>query len=208
MTLLPRGEDTEIGCASITQALLVRTYLDRVRRPPSPTPVRAAKLVPVADPPIDHDRSRSTSAASEHRTAIRLAVSDPLDLTTHPLLRRSLEVPGASQPPAGVRRAAAFIDARADEPIGLSEIAAAAELSPRALQAAFRRHLGTTPLQQLRAVRLSRAHTDLLAARPGDGQTVSSVANRWGIGQLSRFARDYKRRYGVSPRQTLGRSDA
>jgi len=99
----------------------------------------------------------------------------------------------------------AFIDARAAEPIGLAEIAAAAQLSPRALQAAFRRHLGTTPLGRLRAVRMARAHADLQSARPGDGETVSAVASRWGFSQLSRFARDYKQCYGVLPRQTLNR---
>ena len=82
----------------------------------------------------------------------------------------------------------------------------AAQLSPRALQAAFRKHLRTTPLGYLQAVRMARVHADLVAARPGDGQTVSALANRWGFSQLSRFARDYKQRYGVSPRQTLGRS--
>jgi AraC-like DNA-binding protein len=120
---------------------------------------------------------------------------------------RSLpDAPASSRAPTAVRSAIAFIDAHAAEPIGLAEVAAAAQLSPRALQAAFRRHLGTTPLNHLRAVRMARIHADLQAARPGDGQTVSAVANRWGFSQLSRFAHAYKRRYGVSPRQTLSRS--
>jgi transcriptional regulator GlxA family with amidase domain len=114
--------------------------------------------------------------------------------------------PATNRVPDSVRAAMAFIDAHAAEPIGLTEIAAAVQLSPRALQAAFRRYLGTTPLSQLRAVRMTRVHADLQSARPGDGQTVSAMANRWGVSQLSRFARDYKERYGVLPRQTLGRS--
>jgi transcriptional regulator GlxA family with amidase domain len=114
--------------------------------------------------------------------------------------------PPTSRVPDTVQSAIAFIDTHAAEPIGLTEIASAVQLSPRALQAAFRRHLGTTPLAQLRAVRMARVHADLQSARPGDGQTVSVVANRWGISQLSRFARDYRQRYGVSPRQTLSRS--
>jgi len=109
----------------------------------------------------------------------------------------------ASSMPAALCSAVAFIDAYAADPIGLTEIAAAAQLSPRALQAAFRRHLDTTPLGHLRSVRLARAHADLLAARRGDGKTVTEIANRWGFSQLSRFARDYKARYGQSPRETL-----
>ena len=34
-------------------------------------------------------------------------------------------------------------------------------------------------------------------------ETVSEIANRWGFSQLSRFAHDYKKRYGQSPRETL-----
>lgn len=127
-----------------------------------------------------------------------------LSSVAHPLPSSREHVPL----PAAVRSAMAFIAARAADPIGLTEIADAARLSPRALQVAFRRHLGTTPLAHLRAVRMARVHADLQSARPGDGQTVSAVANRWGISQLSRFAHDYKQRYGVSPRDTLDRSSA
>ena len=166
MTLLPTEKVSDLDDRQAVQALLIRTYLDRVRRSPA---------------------SRGGSQSM-------------------PLL--ALGPPATSPTPDTVRSAMAFIDTRAAEPIGLIEIAAAAQLSPRALQAAFRRHLGTTPLGHLREVRMSRVHADLQSARPGDRQTVSAVANRWGFSQLSRFARDYKRRYGVSPRQTLGRSVA
>ncbi len=111
--------------------------------------------------------------------------------------------PAASSMPVALRSAMGFIDARAADPIGLTEIATAAQLSPRALQATFRRHLGTTPLGHLRSVRLARVHADLLAARRGDGRTVSEIASRWGFSQLSRFASDYKKQYGQSPRETL-----
>jgi transcriptional regulator GlxA family with amidase domain len=129
---------------------------------------------------------------------------------SHPQPYRAVEPvdpsipPAASSMPAALRSAMGFIDARAADPIGLTEIATAAQLSPRALQATFRRHLGTTPLGYLRSVRLARVHADLLAARRGDGRTVSEIASRWGFTQLSRFASDYKMHYGQSPRQTLG----
>ncbi len=45
-------------------------------------------------------------------------------------------------PPAAVRRAAAFIDAHADQPITLADIAAAAGTTGRAVQHAFRRPAG------------------------------------------------------------------
>ncbi|MFC5721308.1 AraC family transcriptional regulator [Streptomyces gamaensis] len=102
-----------------------------------------------------------------------------------------------------VRRAMAVAEARADEPLTLRDLALAARVSPRALQEAFRRHLGTTPLGYLREVRLGRAHEELAAAR-GDGDvTVSQVAYRWGFNNLGRFAAYYQQRYGHSPSSTL-----
>ena len=112
---------------------------------------------------------------------------------------------GPRERPGALRLATEYIERYAAEPIGLAEIAAAARLSPRALQAAFRQHLDTTPLAHLRSVRMDRANAALESARPGDGQTVSSIASAWGFPQLSRFARDHKRRYGRSPSETLGR---
>ena len=79
---------------------------------------------------------------------------------------------------------------------------------PSSARGPCRRHSGgtSTPPRSgyLRSVRMARAHADLLAARRGDGETVSrEIANRWGFSQLSRFAHDYKARYGESPRETL-----
>lgn len=105
--------------------------------------------------------------------------------------------------PAALRRATEFIDDHAHLDIGLTEIAEAARVSPRALQAAFRRHLDTTPLAYLRRVRLHRVHLELQAADPATGATVAGIATAWGFGHLGRFAADYRRCYGQPPRQTL-----
>jgi AraC-like DNA-binding protein len=104
--------------------------------------------------------------------------------------------------PQPLRRALAFIDEHAGDAITLNEIAVAAHLSPRGLQAAFRRHLDTTPLAQLRSVRMERAHRDLQNAEPGN-TSVAALAARWGFTHLGRFAVEYRRRYGSSPSQTL-----
>jgi AraC-like DNA-binding protein len=105
--------------------------------------------------------------------------------------------------PQPLRRALAFIDEHAGDPITLDEIAAAARLSPRGVQAAFRRHLDTTPLSYLRSVRMERAHRDLQGAEPGDGVRVAALAAKWGFTHLGRFAVDYRRRFGTYPSQTL-----
>ncbi|WP_239080152.1 helix-turn-helix transcriptional regulator [Paractinoplanes brasiliensis] len=71
------------------------------------------------------------------------------------------------------------------------------------MQAAFRRHLDTTPMAYLRRCRLDRAHRELLSADPTDGDTVGAIARRWGYLSSSHFAADYRAAYGRSPRQTL-----
>jgi transcriptional regulator GlxA family with amidase domain len=185
LTLLS-SEATAVAEASSTQLRLIRTYLGRVRlQPATHRPPQPRGLTPVG---------RGTG---------------PLDPVSGLALSRSLPAsPDSARIPPAVRSAMAFIHDHAAEPIGLAEVAGAGRLSPRALQAAFRKHLGTTPLGYLRATRMGRVHADLQSARPGDGQTVSTIANRWGFSQLSRFAHDYKDRYGVSPRETLRRSGA
>ena len=105
--------------------------------------------------------------------------------------------------PATVRRAVAFVDANAHLPIGLADIADAARLGARALQYAFRRYRGCTPLQYLRRVRMAGAHRDLQAADPLAGDTVAAVAARWGFAHPGAFAVDYRRVHGCSPSHTL-----
>ncbi len=105
--------------------------------------------------------------------------------------------------PAGVRRAVAFIEEHVDADIGPAEIAAAAGMSVRGLQAAFRRELDTTPTACLRAARLDAVHHDLQAADPFTGATVEAIAARWGFAHRGRFAAAYRQRYGQPPATTL-----
>ncbi|XVU28884.1 helix-turn-helix transcriptional regulator [Actinoplanes sp. CA-054009] len=107
--------------------------------------------------------------------------------------------------PASLRRAVCFIDDHAGRDIGPADIAAAAHVTIRALQLAFRRHLGTTPTAYVRRVRLQHAHDALRAADPADGTRVGDIAARWGFLNHSRFAADYRAAYGVAPSQTLRR---
>jgi AraC-like DNA-binding protein len=110
---------------------------------------------------------------------------------------------GGDVRPHGLRRALAYIDDNAGRPITVAQVAAATGLHPRSLQLAFRRHLGTTPTNYLRRVRLEHAHRDLRNADPATGVTVTMIANRWGFPHLGRFSADYRRAYGFSPSHTL-----
>ncbi|MFI8339191.1 AraC family transcriptional regulator [Streptomyces sp. NPDC085639] len=103
-----------------------------------------------------------------------------------------------------LRRAVAFIEANAHRDITLAEIAASVPVTPRAVQYAFTRHAGTTPLGHLRRVRLARAHDELRAAEHSGATTVAAVAGRWGFAHQGRFAAAYRQAYGVAPSVTLG----
>jgi AraC-like DNA-binding protein len=106
--------------------------------------------------------------------------------------------------PAAVRRALAYIELRAADDIGLADIAAAARLSVRGLQAAFRRAGRATPLAELRRTRLRRAHAELRSRAPY-GTTVGAVAGRWGFHNLSRFSAEHRSVFGCSPSEALNR---
>ena len=104
--------------------------------------------------------------------------------------------------PATVRRAVSFIDDNAHRDISAADIAAAAFVSLRGLQLAFRRHLDCTPTAYLRRVRLACAHRQLAAADPAR-ETVTSVAYQCGFPSPSRFTAYYRQAYGILPSQTL-----
>jgi AraC-like DNA-binding protein len=105
--------------------------------------------------------------------------------------------------PSALRRAVAFIDAHAEEPVTLTRMAEAAGVTGRALQMAFMRHYDTTPTSYLRRVRLERAHRELTDADPSEGVTVAAIARRWGWANSSHFAAAYRAAYGQLPRHTL-----
>jgi len=139
-------------------------------------------------------------AAARLLAATVLAVF-PNTLTTH------LDDAGSHDAwPTALRRAVAFVDDHPHQDITVADIAAASAVTVRAVQLAFRRHLGTTPTAYLRQVRLAGAHAGLVAATPGDGQTVTAIAGRWGFPSASRFTARYREAYGVPPSRTLRQS--
>ncbi|HVX42388.1 MAG TPA: AraC family transcriptional regulator [Mycobacteriales bacterium] len=105
--------------------------------------------------------------------------------------------------PATLRRATAYMEAHAAEPLTVGQIAAAAGVGARALHDGFRRHFQTTPMARLRRIRLENAHRQLQAADPTTGATVAGIAAAWGFGKPGRFATQYRRIYGVPPSHTL-----
>ena len=112
----------------------------------------------------------------------------------------------APVPAAGasiVRTARAYIEANAEKPITVTEIARASGVGVRGLQQGFQRSLDISPTHYLRQVRLREVHRELMAV---DGTaTIGEVAARWGFLHQGRFAAQYRERYGVRPGETLRR---
>lgn len=103
-----------------------------------------------------------------------------------------------------LRSAMAYIDAHLGEPLKLAEVAAAAGVSVRTLQHAFKHQLGTTPLGFIIEQRLQRVHSDL--ASPASAEmSVADVARRWGFVHVSDFTQRYRRRFGCTPTDTRRR---
>lgn len=106
--------------------------------------------------------------------------------------------------PWTLRRAIAFIEANAYRDITIADIAGTACVTIRAVQLAFRRHLGTTPTAYLRRVRLDHARAELTATVPGN-DTITQIAARWGYSRANVFAAHYRAAYDELPSQTLRR---
>lgn len=104
--------------------------------------------------------------------------------------------------PAYVRRVEEYIEAHADEPLSIADLAAHAGVGTSTLFAGFREFRNTSPIAFLKGVRMKRVRDELRAASP-ESETVTDVAMRWGFSHLGRFAAEYRRWFGESPSQTL-----
>ena len=87
-------------------------------------------------------------------------------------------------------------------PIGVAELAAAANVSRRVLELAFRETLGVPPVTYLRFSRMHGVRRELAAASP-DSARVKDICARWGFSEPGRFAVEYGHLFGESPSATL-----
>jgi AraC-like DNA-binding protein len=111
----------------------------------------------------------------------------------------------SSSAPGGViQRAVELLEERPSEPWTTVGLATELHLSARALQAGFKRDVGTAPMAYLRMVRLRRANTVLMEANPAE-TTVQAVALSLGLLHQGRFAANYRALFGETPSETLGR---
>lgn len=101
-----------------------------------------------------------------------------------------------------VRLAVDFIEGHLDRKIRIADIAIAAGLSVRALQIAFKRHMGCSPVHYLISRRLDRVHTVLATQNVA---AIAPLALSKGFSHMSDFSRRYRDRFGHSPSHDLSR---
>jgi AraC-like DNA-binding protein len=118
----------------------------------------------------------------------------------HSHTERLLQQRGAAAP-RHVRRAEEFMRANTSALLTIADVAQAAGCSIRALQMAFDRFRGTTPMAALRRFRLEEARTEMLSA--GHTESIARIAAGHGFSTPSRFAQLFRRTYGVYPSEAL-----
>ena len=111
--------------------------------------------------------------------------------------------PSRETSPSLVRTAVEVIEAHAARDLGLAELAQECGVTSRTLQYAFRQHLGCTPSDYLRRVRLDLVRQ---ALRDGSAQSVSDAAAMFGFFNPGRLASDYRQVFDENPRETLQRA--
>ncbi|HEV8376949.1 MAG TPA: helix-turn-helix domain-containing protein [Candidatus Polarisedimenticolia bacterium] len=100
------------------------------------------------------------------------------------------------------RQVDAYLDASRGETIYLSDLCAVTGVSERTLRTVFQENYRMSPVRYLRLRRLHQVRRTLRRV-DAEGNTVQSVANRYGIWHLGRFAADYRYLFGESPVDTL-----
>lgn len=187
---------------------------------------RSAQALTGAEPtPLRHDRvngeARHPGLMAEALRFVEATIVADASLGDAPLVRAQIiqqtvasvltafplfdlvvrPTPGTSRT---VRRAVRYMEEHMRDAVTVADIAIAVGVSTRTLQAAFHRHLETSPSQYLRSLRL-RAARDELRDSVDPKLAVRDVARRWGFEHAGRFAQVYAAEYGERPSDTLRR---
>lgn len=110
--------------------------------------------------------------------------------------------------PRSVRQAQELLHSQVSQPLSLAEVCQHLGVSARALQLAFREHLGQSPMAYLRDIRLDSVRRVLLDVHSPLKITISEVAATYGFFHLGHFAAQYRLRFGELPTQTLSTAQA
>lgn len=107
--------------------------------------------------------------------------------------------------PAKYRRAYRYLMDNLDQKdLSVREVASHVGVTERAMQAAFKNHLGLSPSELIRRQRMERIRDDLLDDDAPVAR-VLDVAKKWGVQHRSTLINGYRRVFHEAPSATLGR---
>ena len=110
--------------------------------------------------------------------------------------------------PAKYRRAYRYLQEHLDcAELSVREIADSMGVTERALQTAFKTHLGMTPGEVVQRCRVERIRAELLREDSCDPSVIETAA-RWGIRNRSTLITSYRKYFSETPTQTLARRGA
>ena len=217
---LPTRMSWESDCAQII-LLVERRLLEQRAAALSGQPVRAIEFEPAVDLCSGNNRALQSQVMEFVDLAERLGPQRQLSPIAAANLRETLlgsllnglrhsatdamdKFGGRSEAlPRSVQRAREFLNAHADEPLDLVELAEAAGTGIRALQLGFRRHFGTSISQMLLDIRLAHLNNRLTGASPD--ARITDIAFELGFTHLSRMANAYRTKFGETPSATMRR---
>lgn len=96
-------------------------------------------------------------------------------------------------------RAIAFMKEHPDRVISAAEIASAAHISESSLYRHFKNLIGISPLQYHKQLRLHKARELIMAEHE---RAAMAAAYRVGYESFSQFSREYKKMFGLPPKQS------
>ena len=143
----------------------------------------------------------------ERNLALFLLLHQPVSPSPLPApLQDALHDPAAPEAASrGLRQmdaVAAYIDSRLSAPVSLEDLARAAGVSSRTLNALCQRHFGLSPMELLRNARLDAVRCRLLL---DPAASITETALEYGFGHLGRFAGYYAARFSELPSDTQKR---
>ena len=147
------------------------------------------------------------AALSAGGEGFEFAVRGALSRLCLALFRRFAPAKQTGAPPdldgERLRAMLAFLHENYARPIQLCEVARAANVSARECLRCFRRAIQTPPMQYLLKYRVQRG-AEMLRDHPAD--TVAQVAASCGFDSPSNFSKNFRRFYGLSPKDYRSRA--
>ena len=193
---------------SFTVMALEPEYLDKVARETfdlDPGGVHLLAVEGQRDPLITGIAGNLMREAMNGDAGSRLFAESLAGMLAVHLLRnysersQAIQTDRISTQPRAVVQAVDFIHENYAMDLSLSDIAAAAHLSPFHLSRIFKKATGVTPHQYLLQVRVNSARS-LLTAGAGN-RSLAEVAAAVGFSDQSHLTRHFKRLLGVTPKQ-------